>query len=304
MKKIYALLVIIFITFSCSTSDDFTSGGASLRQPVKPVTRLDPTKLARVIFYPGTTYERVWFFYPDGLLKKITNPNGTILKDFIYDSHKNLITSHTYSSNGNSTYIFTYDSSNHITSVNGRAVTYNAVTNQYIFQYQPIFSNDPECPTCFDYADRTEITLNSDLLITDERTYYHSSDGDYSYGGMFAGYSDNNMAYVSGWTDPSGPSYSHDSKINPLKPALIPVCRAMALANGSYSEKFAIGEYNSINNVIRNDYGVGDPESEEYIIEYNSNDLPFRTTHKSYYHQTLESIRISALYYYQGDVIP
>ena len=308
MKKIYALFVLAFITFSCSESDDFSSGALS-RQPIKTVTRLDPTKLAKVVFYPGNGSEKNYYFYPNGLVRKITNGNGTLYQSFTYDAANNLIYTQRISNSAwveSYTYTFTYDANNHITAVNGLAVIYNATTNQYIFQYQPTTSDNPDCPTCYDYVDRTEITLNNDLLITNERTYYLSSDGNYSHGGMYAGYNNNsNMVFVSGWTDPSGPSYQYDNKINPLKAALLPLCRAMTVVRGmSYYERFATGENTSANNVIFNGYGDGDPESEEYIIEYNSNELPVKTTRKSYYFQTLELTQVSALYYYQGDVIP
>ena len=303
MKKIYALLVIAFITFSCSESDDFSSSNEpQFRQPIRPVIRLEPTKLARVVYSPGASNQQDWYFNAAGLLRKITKPNGTILKDFFYDAHKNLITSHNYTTAGTYTYSFVYDSSNHITSLNGRAVIYNAATNQYVFYYQPIISNNPECPTCYDYTDRTEITLNSDLLITNERTYYLSSAGNYSYGGMFASYTNSNMIGVSGWTDPSGPIYHYDVNTNPLKQALLPICRAMGITDGSYFEKWAVGQYNSVNNLASINYDDG--MSETYVYSYNANNLPSNCTRNAYDGGNLISSHPFAIYYYQGDVIP
>ena len=309
MKKIYSLLIIVLISFSCSEADDIISkDNPQLRKPGRIINVLDPTKLAKVVFYPGSDSEKNYYFYPNGLLRKITNADGTLFQKFIYDSNNNLIYTQRISSSvwvSAYSYAFTYDDSNHITSVNGISVTYDAQANQYVFHYPPVFTDDPECPTCYDYPDRTEITLNNEMKIINQRTFYHSSDGNYSYGGIYASYNNGNMTSVSGYTDPSGPSYLHDNKINPLKPALTPICRALSVARSlSYYERFATGENNSTNNVIFNGYGQGDPESEEFIIEYNANNLPFRTTRKSYYFQTLESTRTFALYYYQGDPIP
>jgi hypothetical protein len=306
MKKIYPLLFLVLLSFSCSDADDIIlKDNPQLRKPGRVINALDPTKLAKVVFYPESTSEKNYYFYPNGLLRKITNANGSLFQTFTYDSNNNLIYTQRSSTSQSYTYTFTYDGSSHITSVNGDAVAYDSIANQYIFHYPPVFPNDPDCPTCYDYTDRTEITLNNEMLIINERTFFLSSDGNYCYGGMFAGYNNGNMSYVSGATDPSGPSYSYDNKTNPLKFALSPICRALSVARGlNYYGRFATGENNSSNNVIFNGYGEGDPESEEFIVEYNANNLPFRTTRKSYYFQTLESTRIFALYYYQGDPIP
>jgi hypothetical protein len=109
------------------------------------------------------------------------------------------------------------------------------------------------------------------------------------------------MLYVGNHANPSGPSYQHDTNVNPLKSALLPVCRAMALVD---FRSFNNGECNSINNVIYNGYGVEDPESEVYEYLYNSNHLPSRVTLNGYYLGEFESSRLYMLYYYQGDAIP
>ena len=299
MRKTYPLLLFILIAFSCSESDAIlkTNNTIAGKQPIKVINALDPTKLAKIIYFPGTAYESQWFFYSNGLLKKITKQDGTVVQNFIYDANKNLTFTSHIGSAGNAaiSYSFTYDNSNHITSCNGQPVTYDAIANKYIYQYIPI--ND------YDYPDNREIILTSDLLITSEVTNYIAIDGNYSMGGMSAGYFNNNMSFVIGYSDPSGPSYQYDEKVNPLKLAMLPICRAMSITSGSYTSRFATGEYNSVNNVVLNGYGPEDPEKEEYVYEYNSNNIPRSIQQKFYYLNVLESTRLFALYYYQGDVI-
>ncbi len=301
MKKLYAVLVLIFLLFSCSESDDFDQNENISRKPTKPINALDPTKLARVVFYPGTSYEKIWFFYPNGLIKKITTHNGTLLQNFLYDANKNLI--QTNYSNSNS-YTFTYDNNNHITSLNGQNVLYDATSNQYIFQYPPIINNNPECPWCYDYADRREITLNEDLLIQNDITYYLSADGDYFHRSVIAGYNNGNMSFSGNWNDPTWLAYAYDDKPNPFKLALLPVCRAMAITSENCYGRFAYGTVSSVNNVIRNIYDSQDPENEVISYEYNSNNLPVKQTTMFYSSGNLEYTGVSILYYYQGDVIP
>jgi hypothetical protein len=297
MRTIYSLLVLVLITFSCSESDDFTQLQNNQKQSPNSILKLDPTKLAKIIYFPGAPYESQWVFYPNGLLKKITKHDGSIVQNFIYDANRNLIFTSHIGSNGNPAISssFTYDNTNHITSYNGQTVTYDAAANKYIYQYVPI--ND------YDYPDSREIILNNDLLITNEVTNYIATDGNYSIFGMSAGYFNNNMTYVIGPNDPSGPSYLYDTNVNPLKLAMLPICRAMSITNGSYSSRFATGEYNSVNNVILNSYAPEDPEKEEYVYQYNNN-LPTSIIKKFYYLGVLETTSLFALYYYQGDVIP
>ena len=75
MRKTYPLLLFILIAFSCSESDAIlkTNNTIAGKQPIKVINALDPTKLAKIIYFPGTAYESQWFFYSNGLLKKITN---------------------------------------------------------------------------------------------------------------------------------------------------------------------------------------------------------------------------------------
>jgi hypothetical protein len=301
MKKITVFLALLFLSVSCSEYEidpvSTTATEASRPRPFDP--RIDPSKLTKVIIFPGQTYEKRLYFYPNGLLKSVANRFGTTYQTYIYDGNNNLtqvIASHPYT--------FTYDAENKLTSCNGQPVIYEAATNKYVYHYEPIFPNDPECPDCFDYPERREITLNSERLLTSDHTYYTSNDGDYVLHGIIAGYFDTgnvgNLAYVSNWNDPSGPSYNYDNKVNPLKAAMLPVCRAMSVSNESYSGRFISGTYCSANNVVLNGYGQSDPESEVYEITYNANNLPVSITMKNYYFETLEATRLFALYYYQN----
>ena len=62
MKKLFCLVVLSFVSFSCSKSDENET----------ELNAIDPTKLVKVIFFPGALNERHWNFYDNGLLKEIT----------------------------------------------------------------------------------------------------------------------------------------------------------------------------------------------------------------------------------------
>jgi hypothetical protein len=300
MKKIILFLPIFLFLFSCGDPEteliQESSVTAARPKPNPPIA--DANKLVRVVFFPGQTYEKRLYFYPNGLLKRVANRFGATYQTYIYDSNKNLI--NVISS---TPYTFTYDASNHLTSCNGKPVVYDALNNKYIFYYDPIVSNDPECPECFDYPQQREITLNNELLLDSDHTYYTASYGDYMLHGIIAGYSGSNMSYVSNWTDPSGPSYSHDNKLNPLKAAFLPVCRALSISTMNYNDRYLTGEFCSANNVIGNDYGGFDPESATYEITYNANNLPVSSIVRSYGNGNLESTRLFAQYFYQTSAL-
>lgn len=158
MKKLLPFLLVLFIGVSCSESEDalISNPAANTASRPKPVdTRLDPTKLARVIFYPQTANERIWFFYPNGLLRRITKHDGTLVQSFTYDGSSNLIKT-VFISEGwwsaSYTNTYTYNNSNHITSINGQTVQFNASENRYVI-------GNPDTPNHID------INLNSDLTF-------------------------------------------------------------------------------------------------------------------------------------------
>ncbi|HOZ75889.1 MAG TPA: RHS repeat protein [Flavobacterium sp.] len=303
MRKITWLLMLFLLTISCSEYENnivlpATSGDASRPRPNNP--KADPMKLAKVVFFPGQTLEQRLYFYPNGLLKRIVNRLGQTTQTFFYDSNNNLT-----QITGNNPSTFTYDSSNRLTSCNGQPLVYDAVANKYIYSYPPIFPNDPECPECYDYMDRCEMELNAEGLLTATKIYFATHVGEYYTQSLQAGYApNNNMLYINNPGDPSGDSYVHDNKTNPLKAATLPVCRAMAVCSVIYPIRFNSGEFCSANNVIGNGHGFEDPENIVYEITYNANNLPVATISKFYYLGTLESTRAFAQYHYQTDTLP
>ncbi|MBS1535767.1 MAG: hypothetical protein JST78_11870 [Bacteroidetes bacterium] len=312
MKKLYAILSFALLFFSCSDTDEFDQNNAAAKQPIRSVTALDPTKLAKVVIWPGIQYaEKHFYFYPNGLIKKITEPNGTLVKDFVYDGNQDLIIMH-YNYGGTIyTSTFAYDSSHRVTSINGYPVGYDAVQNRYVISYTPTPAppDDPECPGCYDDLIEHSINLSDEYLATyDYFTYeeYFPGETPYRYyeHGIYAGYSSaHNMTFNGNWTDPSNGLYSHDQKVNPLKAAMLPLLRALAANGYDSSTRMADPMFHSANNVIYLDTQV-DQETEQYVFEFNAYDLPKKSTANSYYHGNFESSHVKALYYYQGDVIP
>jgi hypothetical protein len=286
MKKLFCLVLLTFISISCSNSDEEET----------PIDTIDPTKLAKVIFYPGASNETHWNFNKNGLLKEITLKNGTILENFIYDVNKNLL-------NYTILYInyienkprainnFTYDSNNHITSYNGQDVTFNQLLNSYTVHAKNAYG-----------LVNTEIKLNDDLLIVDEKENYMEEVA-YSVQGFRSSYENHNMKSFGSNSRELEGNYKYDNKVNPFKQALLPICKAMGITSfeNAYG-KWAIGEYNSLNNVIFNDFDYFNKSG--YIYEYNSNNLPITRTSKIYNAGVLEQSILNVRYYYQGDVIP
>jgi len=296
MKKI--LLLLAFVAVSCSSepipvaSDEQNPDTA--KNGYNPGgTRIDPTKLAKVIIGPGASNERQWFFYPNGLLWQIRKPDGTIQQTFQYDASNRLIASIGVSG---IPYYFTYDNQNRITSMglqtNTQPVSFDNATNTYILGTDPIY--------------HTEIVVNPDLLITSEKMYYQDIDNPDTPAileGAYLGRVNGNMVYVSSGGD-SYSTHTFDDKINPFKQALLPICRALGLYGfGDLNKKFANPNYNSINNLLSLSYDIGDPESSSYVYEFNTNQLPIKQTEYFYYLGVLEGTRVNILYYYQGDII-
>ena len=308
MKKLYALTTLIFIFFSCSETDEFDHNENAARQPIKVINALDPTKLAKVIFNPGLTeYERHWYFYPNGLLKKITNTSGTILQTFFYDANNNLIK--TVSGTNSAFYdMFFYDSDNHLTSVSNHYFSFVNVTNL------TFFSNENK----YVFGDNNNPS-HTDIFVTPEKLFEKLDSyslEDYGQGNPFldlyspeqASYSGNNQT---GYTINANPDptvgFWHDDKINPLKQAVYPICKAFSIRiypplQTGISEPWRKSEYNSQNNVTR--AASGQYDRTEYEYDFNAHDLPTIKRYNSYFQDNLENSGIATLYYYQGDPIP
>lgn len=297
MKKITPLLLLFFFCFSCGDADkDWmipSNNDASRPGPV--VTRPIP-KLSKINLYPGQTNEKRLSFYPNGRLKSIANNLDQVYQQFFYDNRGNLT-----SITGSNASTFTYDSHNLLTSCNGQTVTYNAALNKYVYQYPAVILNNDECTGCYDYLDRLEITLSNEKLFKSETEFYASSDADYVRYGLSAHYSGTNLLNAMDWLDPSGPHYHYANTINPLKPAALALCRAMAIHAGNISDRFIEPIYSSSNNLLSINYDMEDPESEQYETTYNQNNFPVSVTRKIYYFGTLEYTGLYAQYFYQSN---
>jgi hypothetical protein len=279
MKKIYAILGIILFA-ACSPSDDSA-----------PQQAIDPMKLQKIILYPDAPNERQWNFYPNGLLKEVTDGDGNVLQTFVY-------TDNNLTSGPNAA--FTYDSANHITSVNAMPVDYDAGQNTYTIHY-PYVIDDPDE---YDVLSGITVGLNTDGRIVSESQNFLYSGGAYTNPGMDAHYASGNMVNCYDGAAVMH-SYSFDSKINPLKAAMLPICKAMALTSfGNLEGKWALGEFNSANNVTYDTFDGG-AESLGFSYTYNANNLPV-TQHTQYYYngEAEGGAILTAQYYYQGDAIP
>lgn len=297
MKNLFVILSFTLVFFSCSESDDFTPNNSSAaKQPIRVIKALDPTKLSKVIFYPGTNRERTWYFYTNGLLKKIVHNDGTLIQDFFYDANMNLSSTHFY---GDPNFIgnpynfnFSYDASNHLSLANSTQYTYNSSNNTYS-------------------SEQKTFTLNSDQLFKKESyVYLDYQEPDqppvaYTIYGVNTSYNNNNLVLHSEYDSPSSTHYLHDSKTNPFREALLPICKTLGLLFfGDQHMKWINGMYSSQNNVVKRFYEIEDPESDQFEYVYNTNNLPISQTRKSYYFNTLETTTLDIKYYYQGDEIP
>lgn len=284
MKKLRAFLIAPFL-FACSSDD----------VPVN-LADTDPTLLQKVIFNPGQPFERHWNFYGNGLLKEIKQADGTVIQSFSYDSNHNLIAT--------AGHTFTYDGNNIITSVDGYPVSYDAIGGKYIFDYEIPVGEDP-----YDFPHRTEITVNPDFLLLSKKVFFTQSTGEeFFYEAEKTLYENGNL--VSAWhTDfDTEQHYEFDNKSNPLKQALLPICRAMALVDGMSiygNDPWINGMYSSNNNVSQLEYASEDPESAFFIYEYNGINLPVSQTQFPVYNSEPDGPAFVAVrFYYQGEIVP
>lgn len=278
MKNFCLFFIAVFTLLSCS--NDTTDQ-----------TTIDPNLLQRIDFFPGLTFERRWVFNTDGLLKEITKSDGTIVQDFIYDNNNRLINSTVFNDNGfNQTYTFTYDNNNFVNSVNGETVNYNVGLDSY---YVGNLSQNYRLTK-----------INSDKLLVYGKTSYQDFDENGNpfeiiWNEITVNYTNNNL--MSYWPNDSCNFFTYDSQTNPLRNAILPICRAFSFIENS---RWVDGLYFSPNNPLSHDYCSEDPESEVYNYTYNTDNLPLIQTRDNYYQGVYENTITSAKYYYQGDVIP
>lgn len=278
MKNCCYIFIAFFTLLSCS--NDTTDQ-----------TTIDPNLLQRIDFYPGLAFERRWVFNTDGLLKEITKSDGTLVQDFTYDNNNRLINSTVFNDNGfNQTYTFTYDNSNFVNSVNGETVNYNAGLDSY---YVGNLSQNYRLTK-----------INSEKLLVYGKTSYQDFDDDGNpfetiWDEITVAFSNNNL--MSYHPNDSCNYFTYDSQTNPIRNAILPICRAFSFIENS---RWVDGLYFSPNNPLSHDYCSEDPESEVYNYTYNTNNLPLIQTRDNYYLGVYENTITSAKYYYQGDVIP
>ncbi len=278
MKNFFLFFIAVFTLLSCS--NDTTDQ-----------TTIDTNLLQRIDFFPGLTFERRWVFNTDGLLKEITKSDGTIVQDFIYDNNNRLINSTVFNDNGfNQTYTFTYDNNNFVNSVNGETVNYNVGLDSY---YVGNLSQNYRLTK-----------INSDKLLVYGKTSYQDFDENGNpfetiWNEITVNYTNNNL--MSYWPNDSCNFFTYDSQTNPLRNAILPICRAFSFIENS---RWVDGLYFSPNNPLSHDYCSEDPESEVYNYTYNTDNLPLIQTRDNYYQGVYENTITSAKYYYQGDVIP
>ncbi|CAM3291852.1 hypothetical protein FLLO111716_01370 [Flavobacterium longum] len=257
--------------------------------------------LQKVIFYPDNpALKQEWNFNPDGLLSDIRNADGEIMRDFTYDGNHNMTVMNVYIEIWNEfppTLTYTYDANNHITTMNGASYSYENATNSYLFG-----DLSDSYKRCY---------LTSEGLLKNEELHYYDLDLEQyvTDSGVSCGYVNGNLtvtynteSFMSNFTIMS---WQHVTVTNPLKAAMMPVLKALAIYSfNSSHNKWAYADYCSDHLPVTLRYDISDPESSDYLHELNAAGLPVKTIRKDYYLGQYEGQSVSALYYYQGDVIP
>jgi len=300
MKKLFCLVLLTFISISCSNSDEDET----------PINTIDPTKLAKVILFPETSREKHWNFNENGLLKEITKPDGTIEVNYVYDKNNNVIEIN-YLNNNSITEksLFTYDTNNYLTSNGISTYTYDATTNSYI-NHNSVVGPD-ENVYYYDYT----YYLNEERLPLSVVTNFYPNNEDISYdyfirttrqkfeNGNVVSVTPNDSDLMNEYI------YEYDNTNNPLKNALLPISRVNFIPfDFEYSiiplypqvSPFLFSKNNVLtsvgHSVYESDEGIINTPA-KYIYIYNSNNLPISM---QYEYQSSPMLK----YYYQGDVIP
>lgn len=285
-KTLVALLVFAFL-FSCNSDGDSA-----------PANSIDPTLLQKVIFYPNSSNPTVYNFYENGLLKEIVRGSNT--KTFVYDGNNNLI-SLTSTGTQQFTNIYTYDTSNFLTSVNGQPMVYSYGVGggKYTRTYEVPAGEDPN-----DYPSRSEYALNGDLLLTSHKMFYGLPESEYYMRPVIINYENGNIATIAFNDFDTEMNYEFNTSVNPLRQALLPAAKAMVLLD-TEPATLGSGNFISINNVEHQFFAPEDPESYGFSYTYNSNNLPVIKTMQFYdFDNPLGAPEEFAHYYYQGDELP
>lgn len=278
MKKILFLFLVFSSFISCSDSNEINNS-------------VDAPLLEKVIFNASSSSlnQRIWNFNNNGLLNEITNGDGTVLYTFTYDSNERVSQFTMLNNSGTSTnFSFTYNTDGSIATLNNVALNYDNTLQAYYFgdlnaSYN-IFKLNSDGLLTYNKVGFVEIEngisytfINSEANITYDRS---NLKGHSFHNGTFAG-------------------FEHDNKINPLRNATMSVFKAIAVTsiNESWLNSFAV----STNNVNRKNFPFEYFIHEEYVYEFNSDDLPISATLNFYENNTLDFSTLKTLYYYQGN---
>ena len=210
MKKFCFLFSCIIICISCSNDSSRVA--------------VNPNLLQRVAFHPGTTFERRWNFNSEGLLTNITNSAGELVELFVYDSNNNVIQDVKYDSGSpTENYLITYDSSNKITTINGKHYNYSASDNRYYY------TAGNESFSC---------ELNTDGLATHYSDFFDfPGEGDDIQTEFTFQYESGNLLSMSGFGSSMSDviiNFTYGNSVNPLKNATLPVFRIKSLIDPNF----------------------------------------------------------------------
>lgn len=278
MKNLLLFFLIVFTFTSCSDSGEMET---SLQTPL----------LEKVIFNTSSSLsnQRHWNFNEDGFLKEITTGEGTVLYTFTYDSTNRVVQATLLNTNGTSTnFNFTYNNDGSVATLNTVPILYDNALQAYYF-------GDLD-------TDYRIFKLNADGLLTYSKTGFIEIENGISFpytsSEAHVAYEANNL---NGQNFHNGTSagFEHDGNVNPLRNATLAVFKAMAVTpnNEAWLNSYAV----STNNVNRKNYAFEYFIHEEYIYEFNSDNLPVSATLNFYSHNALDFSVLKTLYYYQGD---
>jgi YD repeat-containing protein len=273
MKHIFLSCLAIFITASASAQ-----------------------ALESVVFNLGSSFfEKHYNFYENGLLKDIRKPDGTLLREFIYDDQQRVITCNT----AFGTVTFSYDNQDHITAINGEPL--------YFYQGSgstpDMYSTDPDITDdniLFSYY-----KVNDDLTLMSKYTNYMSDPEQMSVTGeLYAVF--NSEGNVQNLYDGNmgERTYRYLTIPNPMRAACMPASRvAYFLAGGStlFEDALLESQFMSTNlDVIQGYYLGEDPESVQHLFELNDAGLPTKRHDRPCYLGVPEGpYQLSVTYTYQ-----
>lgn len=127
MKKIFSIILIAVTLFSCSSDNDND-------------TVATPKKLRKIVFYRDSADERQWNI-SNGLLTSISNADGSLAEEFVYDTNKRVVADKIYTDGViTETTTITYDTDGIVQSINGLHYNYDTATSTYIYSYGSNFT--------------------------------------------------------------------------------------------------------------------------------------------------------------------